>query len=266
MTRKKDLSPSAWIVDNNQECVEKLLTQLQNNTIEVKVFADGFQCLDYLENIAPDLIFIEMALPGLNGIETIRSIKAKKADQKIIGMSGQAPQHQQRFMDAGCISFISKPVQQDEIDSCLSKALNCIVPDKSQVQGQDQTSADQQSTEHKILIAEDNEINCLILENQLMSLNCKFDVARDGGQAVEKLMQTTYSLALIDLHMPIMDGVNVIKKIRCQTGPNQLTKMIAVSGFAEKRMEKSALRNGFDNYITKPIDLQALKEIIESVS
>ncbi len=255
MAQETERGPLIWIVDNNRQNAEQLQSCLQKNACEVSVFSDGFQCLDCLENIKPDLIIIELALPDLNGIETIRSIRAKIPDQEIIAIAEQSPNdYQQHFFDSDRISFILKPLKPEQINLHLTKSINLTLPNDSQ---------SQQSKANKILIAEDNEINCLLLENQLLSLNCSVDIATDGGQAVDKLLETTYDLALIDLNMPIMDGLEVMKTIRGQCGPNQQLKMIAVSGFAEKRLEKAALRNGFDNFITKPVDVKELEEILQ---
>ncbi len=261
MVQEIKQSPSIWIVDNDRQNAEELQTSVQKHASEVLVLSDGFQCLDGLENSRPDLIIIDMALPDLNGIETIRSIRAKIPDQNIIAIAEQSPDgYQQQFFDSEKITLILKPVQTEEINNLLAEIFDLAL------QNDPQEISKQQSETNKILIAEDNEINCLLLENQLLSLNCSVDIATDGGRAVDKLLETTYDLALIDLNMPIMGGLDVMKTIRAQCGPNQQLKMIAVSGFAEKRLEKAALRNGFDNFITKPIDLKELEKILQSVS
>ncbi len=260
MAAHTNQGPLVWIVDSNLQSAEELRSNLPN-TSDILILSDGFQCLEHLENAKPDLIFIEIALPGLNGIETIRSIRAKLPDQKIIAMAEQAPDnYQQKFFNYEAITFIFKPLQLVEIKARLAEFFDLTVQNDSH------TTSELLSGTNKILIAEDNEINCLLLENQLLSLNCKVDIARDGGQAIDKLLETPYSLALIDLNMPVMDGVDVIKTVRSQAGPNQQLKMIAVSGFAEKRLQKAALRNGFENFITKPVDLKELEEILQSVS
>ncbi len=261
MAQEIKQSPSIWIVDNNRKNAAELQSYLQQYACEILVLSNGFQCLDGLENIRPDLIIIDMELPDLNGIETIRNIRAKFPDQDIIAIAEQLPDdYQQHFFNSEEITFILKSELSKSLSICLAEKFDPAL------QNNPQAVSKQQSETDKILIAEDNEINCLLLENQLLSLNCTVDIARDGGQAVDKLLETTYDLALIDLNMPIMDGVDVVKTVRSQYGPNQQLKMIAVSGFAEKRLEKAALRNGFDNFITKPVDLKELEKILQSTA
>ncbi len=116
-----------------------------------------------------------------------------------------------------------------------------------------------QSHKLRILIAEDNPINILLLQNILDQLNCSYDTAANGQLALEKLLKKTYDIALIDLNMPVLSGLKLIKKIKQYNIP--LTT-IAISAFAEQNKIDSALNSGFDYYLTKPIDSSKLAEII----
>ena len=86
-----------------------------------------------------------------------------------------------------------------------------------------------------------------------------------GGQAIDKLLLKSYKLALIDLQMPVLNGFDVVKQIRKQVGPNQKTKMVAVSAFTEKERASSVLKNGFDGYLTKPIKFDKLEDLLHSL-
>lgn len=116
-----------------------------------------------------------------------------------------------------------------------------------------------QPPKQRILIAEDNPINILLLQNILDQLNCTYDTATNGQLALEKLLKKTYDIALIDLNMPVLSGLKLIKKIKQFNIP--LTT-IAISAFAEQNKIDSALNSGFDYYLTKPIDSSKLAEII----
>ena len=251
---------SIWVVDDNKENADLLQILLQELGFEVKIFSDGFQCLEGLEKSSPDLIFMDMMLPGINGIETNRNILKKVPTQKIIGISASVfVQEKQLFLDSGCLTFIAKPIHQKEIINCLNQALDLSWNYYSE------TESAVNSTSNDILIAEDNEINSLLLENLLINLNYSVEIAQDGGQAVNKLLSTPYKLALIDLQMPVLNGIDVVKQVRKQIGPNQNIKMIAVSAFTEKDKAPSVLKDGFDGYLTKPIKFDKLEDLIQSM-
>ncbi len=110
-----------------------------------------------------------------------------------------------------------------------------------------------------VLIAEDNSINILLLQNILDQLNCQYDTVENGQLAMDKLQQQTYDLALIDLNMPVLSGLELIKKIKQRHIP---VTTIAISAFAEQNKIDMALNSGFDYYLTKPIDINTLAKII----
>jgi len=76
---------------------------------------------------------------------------------------------------------------------------------------------------------------------------------------LEKLQQKTYQLALIDLNMPVLSGLELIKRIKRQDIP---VTTIAISAFAEQNKIDMALNSGFDYYLTKPVDINKLAKII----
>ena len=190
ITGYKGPEKSIWVVDDNQENATLLQILLQELGFEVRIVNDGFQCLEWLEKSNPDLIFMDLMLPGINGIETNRSILAKIPGQKIIGMSASVFTHEKkRFLDSGCLSFMAKPIQQEEIVRCLNRALDLSWTYYSDIE------SSKQETSNEILIAEDNEINSLLLENLLINLNFRVEIAHDGGasnrQAAVKILQVS---------------------------------------------------------------------------
>lgn len=114
-----------------------------------------------------------------------------------------------------------------------------------------------------ILIAEDNEINIMLLGHMLKSLDCTFDTAVNGAEALNLLSNNNYKLALIDLNMPIMDGFELIKNLRKK---NIKTPAIAISAYAEKDKIEKSLALGFNDYLTKPIDETILTRLINYYS
>jgi PAS domain S-box-containing protein len=111
-----------------------------------------------------------------------------------------------------------------------------------------------------ILVAEDEEYNRMYLNELFDKKNCTIIEAYDGEMAVDLFKKhDEINLVLMDIKMPKMDGVEAMKKIK------QLKKsipIIALSAFAMESDKKEALSEGFDNYLTKPVDKKRLFEII----
>jgi uncharacterized protein (UPF0264 family)/CheY-like chemotaxis protein len=105
--------------------------------------------------------------------------------------------------------------------------------------------------EKRILIADDSEINRLILANMLELNGYTVDAAADGAEALQFISKNRYQMALIDLSMPIMSGLEMIKILRSQHNP---LKVAAISTFADSKQKTEALAAGFDYCLTRPVD------------
>jgi signal transduction histidine kinase/ActR/RegA family two-component response regulator len=122
--------------------------------------------------------------------------------------------------------------------------------------------ADTESEESvHVLIADDNEINLLLLANLLELQGCKVDSAANGMEALQLLMTHSYQLALIDLNMPVMSGLALLKEIRKL---HITIKTAAISAYADEKKVAEALSAGFDDYLTKPVDEDRLIALIKS--
>jgi CheY-like chemotaxis protein len=112
-----------------------------------------------------------------------------------------------------------------------------------------------------ILIADDNEINILLLGFMLDELNYTYDTAVDGSEALSLLVSQSYQIALIDLNMPVMNGIELIKLLR---NKKNSTPCIAISANANQETISEAISAGFNAYITKPFDEIQLNQLINN--
>lgn len=110
-------------------------------------------------------------------------------------------------------------------------------------------------SEKRILIADDSEINRLILANMLELNGYSVDAAADGAEALQFISENLYQMALIDLSMPVMSGLEMIKILRSQHNP---LKVAAISTFADSTQKTKALAAGFDYCLTRPVDEEQL--------
>jgi CheY-like chemotaxis protein len=118
------------------------------------------------------------------------------------------------------------------------------------------------STDGKILLAEDNEINRRLILELLRRAGLDATPARNGKEAWEYAAAHPYDLILLDLQMPEMDGFEAKKKIR-ETEKNRRTPIIALTAHAMKGDREKILGEGFDGYIAKPI---AKRELYEEIA
>ncbi len=114
--------------------------------------------------------------------------------------------------------------------------------------------------ESEILLVEDNPVNVLIAKTNLENWNCKVDVAINGKEAIERLIVKKYNLVLMDMRMPVMGGIEATLIIRKQLKLD--VPVIAVTGNAIKGDEQKYLKEGMDDYLSKPFEQIDLNKIL----
>lgn len=155
--------------------------------------------------------------------------------------------------------------------------LPLFVPDVEQSRGMvsgdlpgPQDSADQGDlsaparAERRVLLVEDNEVNRKVAVRLLQRLGYEVDVASDGVEAVEKTTRQHYDAVLMDVHMPRMDGLEATRIIRDRErsmGRHQV--IIAMTASVMKEEVQRCLASGMDDYLSKPVKMEVLQEMLE---
>lgn len=111
----------------------------------------------------------------------------------------------------------------------------------------------------KILVAEDNEVNQILIEEILSQWELEYVIVSNGKEAVERLEKEPFDLILMDVNMPVMGGVEALQKIK---GSGLTTPVIALTANAMEGDRERFLEEGFDSYITKPIVLDQFKSLL----
>lgn len=118
----------------------------------------------------------------------------------------------------------------------------------------------------RILIVEDNDLNAKFAEIILKKYNVKVDFATNGKNAVEKFLKNDYDLILMDIQMPLMNGIETtaeIRKYEKQLSVKKPIIIIAVTAFALEHDREYCLKSGMDDYITKPYKPSQLLNAIQ---
>lgn len=116
--------------------------------------------------------------------------------------------------------------------------------------------------QQKILIADDNQMNTIIAETLLESLGFESDIVLNGQEAVEAVKANDYAAVLMDVNMPVMDGVSACVAIRDLPGDKAQTRVIALTANAMMGDKERYLAAGMDDYLSKPLTLDALSNAL----
>lgn len=116
----------------------------------------------------------------------------------------------------------------------------------------------------RILLADDSADNLLILRSHLKRLDAAIDEAQDGGRALEMFMAERYDLVLMDVHMPVLDGLSAIREMREFEGRRgtKATPIVALTASVFGDDIDKCLEAGADIYVAKPVKRTALLEVV----
>jgi len=111
----------------------------------------------------------------------------------------------------------------------------------------------------KVLLVEDNPVGCMVATNMLEELGCLVEIAEDGKQAVEKCVDNDYELILMDIQMPVMDGIEASKLIR----RHLQTPIIAVTANHQSVDVERYIAIGMNDCLPKPLKIETLRMMID---
>lgn len=114
----------------------------------------------------------------------------------------------------------------------------------------------------RILVAEDNPVNQIVVKRMLSSMGCLVDVVSDGVDAVAKAQEADYDLAIFDMWMPDMDGTEAARQIRTINSPLADLPIVALTASATLADREACLKSGMNDFLTKPVSPAALREAL----
>lgn len=122
------------------------------------------------------------------------------------------------------------------------------------------------TTSLKILLVEDNPANQALMIKQVKVLGHQLETASDGQEALEKVRLNRYDLVLTDCHMPVMDGFEMTRQLRAGEADGQHVPVIAITADAMDGTRERCIDAGMDDYLTKPIQMAALKTLFQQLA
>jgi DNA-binding NtrC family response regulator len=111
------------VVDDEVDYLETIVKRLQSRRIDVTGVQSGYQALELLDYHSPDIIILDLIMPGMDGIETLREIKKKKPLTEVIMLTGEATVELAiKAMRSGAFDYVLKPVALDDLLDKLRNA------------------------------------------------------------------------------------------------------------------------------------------------
>lgn len=115
-----------------------------------------------------------------------------------------------------------------------------------------------------VLLAEDSQDTRSMLKRAFELKGYKVFEAEDGQEALDMAQRLRPSLIVIDLNMPVLDGLEAVKNVREMEGPGEQVPIVAITAYDVPGMEDAAIETGCDRYLRKPLDLEELDSALRS--
>jgi len=253
------------IVDDNPTNRKILTLETQSWGMNAKVVDRPSAALAALEEDERfDLAILDVQMPEMDGIELARRIREREAgkDLPLVVLTSMGWDNSQHDRDLNFAAFVTKPIKQSQLYNILHDALSGRKTVRTTA---GTTNYDAQMAERlplKILIAEDNIVNQKVATQTLQRLGYRADVVGNGREAIDAVARQHYDVVLMDMQMPVMDGLEASRQICQRWLPDRRPRLIALTANAMRGDRDSCLEAGMDDYISKPIRLDELMEAL----
>jgi len=254
------------IVDDNKTNLDILTSQLELWKLIPISASSGAQALEIIASEERfDLIISDMQMPEMDGVMLAEKLKAKNPLIPIILLSSVGDETKSKYPHL-FNSVLTKPIKQAQLNKLIQLELKSntgnadLEEKKANVLSED--FAD--SFPLRILIAEDNLINQKLAMRVLNKLGYTPEIANNGKEAVSMQGSNDYDLILMDMLMPEMDGIQATQEIRNQSV--RQPQIVAMTANALPEDKVACLQAGMNDYISKPIKLEILMDMLKKIA
>jgi signal transduction histidine kinase/CheY-like chemotaxis protein len=246
----------ALIVDDIEMNRRTLTGQLTSLQIETQAVDDGFAALAALERAwhrkQPfDLVLLDQMMPGLSGAALAARIRAMPmlAETKLVITSSAGSHALGGDVSPGLVdAMLSKPLRQQAVFDCLARLFGRTTS------GQSVHPTTPATYRLRILLAEDNKINQKVARAILTTAGHAVETANNGEEAVAAAAAGDFDVILMDVQMPVLDGIQATARIRALPAPYNRIPIIALTAHAMRGAREEYIAAGMDDYLAKPLD------------
>jgi two-component system, sensor histidine kinase and response regulator len=266
------------VVDDNATNRRVLAGHLAAGPFQVQAVESAAQALAQLEEARGagrdfDVVLIDYQMPGMDGAmlgERISSDPRFSRSRLVLLTSLDRKGDHTRFASMGFAAYLTKPIRPRELRDCLSHVL-AHGPEEWSARTHPlitrgtlvASAAVAQTYGGRVLVVEDNLVNQKVAQKFLERLGCSVRVASDGAEAVEITAREPFDLILMDMQMPVMDGLEATRAIRAKESGGARTPIVALTANVLAGQFQSCLDAGMDDVLAKPLDASRLKDVLD---
>ncbi|MCA9757809.1 MAG: response regulator [Candidatus Eisenbacteria bacterium] len=262
---------NAWIVDDREASRRTLSRHLESFGCDALTFDSAAAALEGLEtHDPPDLVLVDLFMPEMDGLEFIGRLRrhdrlrgSSRVTPTILLHSG-GPESDRRRSDAGpATAVLSKPVRRRLLLEAATMACQREGTEPRDSAPKSRPTDTERMADrhpHRILLVEDNAVNRKVALRILAHLGYEADVAVNGAEAIEACRSGSYDLVLMDVQMPVVDGLAATRAVRALPGAQP--KIFAMTANAMEGDRERCLAAGMNDYIAKPVRIDDIRRAV----
>ena len=255
------------VVDDNATNRKVLTLQTAKWGMSARDTESPGQALRWLDSgEAFDVAVLDMHMPEMDGLTLAGHIRKRQPKLPLVLFSSlgrrEAGDTQGLFT-----AYLSKPLRQSHLFDTLAGLFAPHETAKAAVTTAKPKMDADMAKRHplRILLAEDNVVNQKLAMRLLQQMGYRADLASNGVEAVESVARQIYDVVLMDVQMPEMDGLEASRQITTRWHNLERPRIVAMTANAMQGDREACLAAGMDDYITKPIRVDALVEALNNV-
>jgi CheY-like chemotaxis protein len=250
------------VVDDNATNRRIVQGYLRDRVVVCDEAASGPQALAMLEEAAAagrayELVVLDSEMPELSGADVVRAIRAAPAlaECRIVMLTSAGSDPIE-----GVERRIAKPIRRAALLDAMAEVLSGSPASDGAAEAD---AAGGAAARGRVLVAEDNPVNQLVIETLLRRRGFAVDRASDGLEAVERLDHSVHHAVFMDCQMPNLDGYEATARIRAAENGERHVPIVAMTAHALAGDREKCLRAGMDDYLPKPIRTEDLDPVLE---
>ena len=251
----------ALIVEDSRSAADQISRYLSELGAESAIHNRADDAIGVALETQPDLIILDILLPDPTGWDVLSQLRAEPRTKDIPVLITSVIDDKPRGAELGADGYLVKPITRQRFRQALIKIMTADAEESRALLA---TAGDEPETcGPLIMLAEDNESSINIVSDYLLARGYRLVVARNGEEAIHRVTEEKPDLILMDVHMPVMDGLEAIRCIHADTDSADIP-IIALTALAMPGDRERCLEAGADEYISKPASLKFLVKTIEA--